>query len=52
VQSPQNSEAAQTCTKPQPIRVPPQPGRNAVCPCGSGLKFKRCCIAGLAPKAA
>jgi uncharacterized protein len=20
-----------------------QPGRNAACPCGSGLKFKRCC---------
>lgn len=20
-------------------------GRNATCPCGSGLKFKKCCIA-------
>jgi SEC-C motif len=28
----------------QPIRVTPQPGRNAPCSCGSGLKFKRCCI--------
>jgi hypothetical protein len=37
--------AAQSCTKPQPIRVPPQPGRNQICPCGSGLKYKRCCIA-------
>jgi hypothetical protein len=27
----------------QPIRVIPQPGRNAPCPCKSGLKFKRCC---------
>jgi hypothetical protein len=54
VQSPQISEAAQTCTKTatQPIRLPPQPGRNSACPCGSGLKFKRCCIAGLIPKAA
>jgi hypothetical protein len=37
--------AAQSCTKPQPIRVPPQPGRNQLCPCGSGIKYKRCCIA-------
>jgi hypothetical protein len=35
---------AQTCTKPQPIRVTPQPGRNAPCPCNSGQKYKRCCI--------
>jgi hypothetical protein len=28
----------------QPIRVTPQPGRNASCPCGSGQKFKRCCL--------
>jgi hypothetical protein len=37
--------SAQSCTtnKPQPIRVPPQPGRNSPCPCASGLKFKRCC---------
>lgn len=24
--------------------VPPRPGRNEPCPCGSGKKFKRCCI--------
>ena len=23
--------------------APPQPGRNAQCPCGSGQKYKRCC---------
>ena len=22
----------------------PHPGRNEKCPCGSGLKYKRCCI--------
>jgi len=22
----------------------PKPGRNEICPCGSGLKFKRCCL--------
>jgi hypothetical protein len=38
------SVLAQTCTKPQPIRVTPQPGRNAPCPCNSGQKYKRCCI--------
>ena len=21
----------------------PRPGRNALCPCGSGKKYKRCC---------
>ncbi|HTQ54723.1 MAG TPA: SEC-C metal-binding domain-containing protein [Bryobacteraceae bacterium] len=26
-----------------PIRKPPTPGRNDLCPCGSGLKYKRCC---------
>lgn len=24
-------------------------GRNAACPCGSGLKFKKCCISQLDP---
>ena len=44
VQPEQTPEPAQTCTRPQPIRVPPQPGRNSPCPCKSGLKYKRCCI--------
>ncbi|MCB1902002.1 UPF0149 family protein [Cognatazoarcus halotolerans] len=26
-----------------PYRAPPLPGRNDPCPCGSGLKFKKCC---------
>jgi hypothetical protein len=29
---------------PQPIRVAHKPGRNEPCPCGSNLKFKRCCL--------
>lgn len=28
-----------------PFRAAPKPGRNQTCPCGSGIKFKRCCIA-------
>jgi hypothetical protein len=28
---------------PQPVRVPSKVGRNALCPCGSGKKYKRCC---------
>jgi len=28
----------------QPARPTPRPGRNEPCPCGSGLKFKRCCL--------
>jgi hypothetical protein len=27
----------------QPIRRTPEPGRNSPCPCGSGVKYKRCC---------
>jgi len=30
--------------KIEPIRAPAQPGRNELCPCNSGLKFKRCCL--------
>jgi len=28
--------------RPQPRHVPPAPGRNDPCPCGSGLKYKKC----------
>ncbi|MBM4285999.1 MAG: zinc chelation protein SecC [Deltaproteobacteria bacterium] len=30
---------------PRPISLPsvPKTGRNAPCPCGSGLKYKKCC---------
>jgi transposase-like protein len=39
----QNNEiSAQSCTI-APIRKAPEPGRNSACPCGSGLKYKRCC---------
>lgn len=29
---------------PMPIQVESRPGRNEPCPCGSGKKFKRCCL--------
>ncbi|CAF22870.1 preprotein translocase subunit SecA [Candidatus Protochlamydia amoebophila] len=29
--------------KPEPIVVGPRVGRNDLCPCGSGKKFKKCC---------
>jgi uncharacterized protein YecA (UPF0149 family) len=28
----------------QPRRVEPKIGRNDPCPCGSGKKYKKCCI--------
>ena len=28
----------------KPQRQPALPGRNDPCPCGSGRKFKRCCL--------
>jgi hypothetical protein len=27
-----------------PRRAEPKPGRNDLCPCGSGKKYKRCCM--------
>ncbi len=29
---------------PKPVRAPPKIGRNAPCPCGSGKKYKKCCL--------
>ena len=29
---------------PTVFRDGPKVGRNSLCPCGSGLKFKKCCI--------
>jgi predicted aspartyl protease len=29
--------------KPKPVHTPPRQGRNEMCACGSGVKFKRCC---------
>ena len=32
-------------SKPRPfVHVTPKTGRNDVCPCGSGLKYKKCCL--------
>ena len=32
-----------TIPKQDPISLPPPPALNALCPCGSGKKYKRCC---------
>jgi uncharacterized protein len=32
----------ENAARPETRRVGPQPGRNEPCPCGSGLKFKKC----------
>jgi len=31
-------------TEKQMARKPPRVGRNEPCPCGSGKKFKKCCL--------
>lgn len=31
---------------PQYKRDEPRVGRNDICPCGSGMKYKKCCING------
>lgn len=46
--APSLAEAAPPRTAPSegsnrlPVRVPPRPGRNEPCPCGSGRKYKKC----------
>ena len=30
--------------KPKQLVKDPEPERNAKCPCGSGLKYKKCCL--------
>jgi len=39
----QKTEILHKPAQPQPIRPSVEPGRNAQCPCNSGLKYKRCC---------
>lgn len=39
---PTNTSGDGTLTK-QPVRKGKKPGRNDPCPCGSGLKYKKCC---------
>jgi uncharacterized protein YecA (UPF0149 family) len=53
-EAPAEPPLAQECTtpnlhknaqKPEPYRRPePKIGRNQACPCGSGRKYKRCCL--------
>ncbi len=48
--NPSESDGRPVATpQPRPDRTKlhntaPEPGRNALCPCGSGLKYKRCCL--------
>jgi SWIM/SEC-C metal-binding protein len=42
------SDLERALNPPARVRVPPRPGRNDPCPCGSGIKYKRCC--GARPK--
>jgi len=37
-------EMVEPPTKSQMLRSPPRIGRNEKCPCGSGKKFKKCCM--------
>jgi preprotein translocase subunit SecA len=29
---------------PEPVHTDAEPGRNDPCPCGSGKKYKQCCL--------
>ncbi len=37
------SEAAAAVEKAKPLQTGPKVGRNDLCPCGSGKKYKQCC---------
>jgi len=38
------SEVERLLNPPKPKQVEPKVGRNDPCPCGSGKKFKKCCM--------
>jgi SWIM/SEC-C metal-binding protein len=37
------SDIERALNPPEPVRAALKPGRNDPCPCGSGLKTKKCC---------
>ena len=37
------TEASDAIARAKPVRTGPKVGRNDLCPCGSGKKFKQCC---------
>ena len=37
------SDVERLLNPPTPDKVGPKVGRNDPCPCGSGLKYKKCC---------
>jgi len=39
------SEVQRLLNPPKPKQADPKVGRNDPCPCGSGKKFKKCCMA-------
>ena len=39
------SEVTRLLNPPKPKQAGPKVGRNDPCPCGSGKKFKKCCMA-------
>jgi hypothetical protein len=41
----QEQTVAPPAPRQSPLVLGPKPGRNDLCPCGSGIKFKRCCLA-------
>jgi hypothetical protein len=41
---PVEEEPSDCDTRPEPIRAAPRVGRNDPCPCGSGKKYKKCCL--------
>ena len=44
-QAAQRAQSDAQHAQPTTIRLPPGPARNTLCPCNSGLKYKRCCAA-------
>lgn len=45
-QSQEREEKSRPTERLQPIVIGSRPGRNDLCPCGSGKKFKKCCGVG------
>lgn len=41
--APSQETVSHAVEKPNPVRIEPRAGRNELCPCGSGKKYKKCC---------
>lgn len=50
IPEPPSKDSTPAPLPPTPVSSKPEVGRNDPCPCGSGLKYKKCCLSKPAPE--